>query len=176
MLSLREKLLEAYDYDHTTGLFTRKRFGLSQGSIVQPQKNGYIYLTVDGKNQYGHRMAWLHYYGVEACGPIDHRDGDPSNNRIDRYDSNLNNLRLSGFAGNVTNSRPSSRNKTGVKGVQFIEKLGLYRVRIQHQGKVRSLGCYKTLDEAAEVYSKAAKLYFGEFVREARTCLSAEEN
>lgn len=43
-----------------------------------------IYTRVNGKKQsfLGHRIAWLHYYGVEAPVNIEHADGDKLNNRI----------------------------------------------------------------------------------------------
>jgi hypothetical protein len=59
---------------------------------------------------------------------------------------------------------PKSRNhgSSRFKGVSFVRSLKQWRAMIKVDGKSISLGSYKTELEAAAVYNKAAREYFGE--------------
>lgn len=89
---------------------------------------------------------------------IDHRDGDPSNNR-------WLNLRPATHQQNLCNTRLRSDNTTGAKGVVFDKRNGRYRARIYLNKRHVSLGGYDTLEQASAVYAEAARKHFGEFAR-----------
>lgn len=86
---------------------------------------------------------------------IDHVNGNKLDNRKD-------NLRICNCSQNQANISVHKRNKVGYKGVRF--KAGKYEVNIWKDKSIY-LGRYKTLEEAAKVYDKAAVELFGEFAR-----------
>lgn len=87
---------------------------------------------------------------------VDHRDRDKLNNQKD-------NLRLANYSSNNRNKETSSRNTSGYKGVHYCKREKKYQARIYLGNKRKSLGYYHTAEEAAMVYDKAARKYFGEF-------------
>ena len=87
---------------------------------------------------------------------IDHRDGDPSNNR-------WTNLRSATRSQNSANKRLYRSNACGLKGV-CRERSG-WRATIYKNGRRRHLGNFPTPQEAHAAYVKAARKLFGEFAR-----------
>lgn len=87
---------------------------------------------------------------------VDHIDGNPLNNR-------KNNLRKCKNIQNRWNQKLSKNSTSGYKGVT---RVGLkWQTGISYKGDWIYLGIYKTKEEAALVYNKAALEYFGEFAR-----------
>lgn len=75
---------------------------------------------------------------------VDHINHDPLDNR-------RSNLRLTTHAENLQNRAGAQRNSTtGVRGVVYLPKLGVYRAGLKLNGKFRHLGHFKTI-EAAEM-------------------------
>jgi hypothetical protein len=60
-----------------------------------------------------------------------------------------------------------TRNKLGVKGV-WVEKNGAYVAQIRSGGKLKYLGTFDTVSQAAAAYAQAAREAFGEFARTTR--------
>jgi hypothetical protein len=89
---------------------------------------------------------------------IDHRDGNPLNNR-------WRNLRLCSVSENAANRRRLRNNKSGFKGVAFVPERGMWRARISKHGKRYPLGNYATAEEAHAAYVAKARELFGEFAR-----------
>lgn len=87
---------------------------------------------------------------------VDHIDGDSLNNC-------KSNLRICTHQQNRCNSKISSNNSSGYKGVDFLKNRGVYRARIKYKYKEHHLGCFDSAWDAAEAYNKAARKYFGEF-------------
>ena len=94
-------------------------------------------------------------YGTWPVGDIDHIDGDSSNNKFD-------NLRDTTRSENLYNRgdwRPNSR------GTSFDKATGLWRSRINKDGKTINLGRFPTEQQAHDAYVSAAKRLHGEFYR-----------
>ena len=162
-----ERVREVLDYDPETGVFRRKthrcrnHVDVIAGSYGQ-RRNGKTGISslarigVDGKLYRAHRIAWLYVYGEWPPMNIDHKDGDPFNNRIA-------NLRLATKRQNSHNRR--SMSACGLKGVSLDGRRDLWRARIKLDDKQKWLGYFRTKEEAAAAYADAARQYFGEFAR-----------
>ena len=90
---------------------------------------------------------------------IDHKDGDPTNNR--RY-----NLRVCTQQDNLLNKNSMSTNTTGIIGVSYDKARNIYAPEIRYRNKRLHLGRYKSIEEAAYVRFIAEQLLFKEFANE----------
>jgi len=156
MLS-HERLLELLRYDKETGLFIhiKKRSGVKLGSVagaVMPV--GYVYIAVDGKKYYAHRLA---YFYVEKKWPIevDHINGNKADNRWE-------NLRAASRQQNAVNIKRRSPSRSGFRGVTRTS-VGTWAASINRNGVRHYLGCFKTKEEASEARDNFAKALDGEF-------------
>lgn len=91
---------------------------------------------------------------------IDHKDGNPANNRWD-------NLREATDSQNLANSKLAKNNTSGAKGVWLEKATGRWNSYITVRGKRIYLGTYDTVAEAGAAYEASARLHFGEFARAA---------
>lgn len=108
-----------------------------------------------------HRLIW-HMLGREVPDGfvIDHKDGDPFNNRID-------NLRLARPHQNSSNKTVSvdiRKHKLPKGVIPSNNKHGKpFRATVKTNGKVIYAGVYCTIEEAVAARNAAAKLYHGDF-------------
>lgn len=72
-------------------------------------------------------------------------------------------LRLCGKAENGWNTGAKITNKSGFKGVSWSKHAGKWRTTIRANGRQNHIGYFSTATEAHEAYSRAAKLFHGEF-------------
>lgn len=151
---------ELLRYDSITGLFfwrVDRSAGVRAGDRTGTRHySGYIHLCIHRHSYLAHRVAWLLSYGQTPETQIDHVNGNRSDNR-------LCNLRSATRFQNGQNTRLSSINTTGFKGV--IRHRGKYRADIRVQRKRIHLGYFETADAAYAAYCDAAYLYHGEFAR-----------
>lgn len=99
----------------------------------------------------------LGFYGVEIGNlKVDHIDRNPLNNT-------LINLRVCSQAQNVCNSSLRIDNKSGFKGVSFVQSRKRWLATIRSNGRSVNLGSYASPYVAAIVYNDAAVRFFGEF-------------
>lgn len=89
----------------------------------------------------------------EIC---DHRNGNTLDNRRD-------NLRLATHAQNTQNSRISTRNTSGYKGVSYVKADNAWRASICVNGEKKNIGQFRTPEDAYNAYCKAAIDLHGEF-------------
>lgn len=87
---------------------------------------------------------------------IDHKDGNPANNRKD-------NLRLCTGAENNHNQAKNKNNTSGFKGVSYHKPTGKYVARIIVDSKQIWLGRFDAAEEAHEAYCSAAIKYHGDY-------------
>lgn len=121
------------------------------------RKDGYWFVSVDGRKHALHRLIYIYHHGA-IDQEIDHRDGNPSNNRIA-------NLRLATRTQNCCNKRKQRNNKSGVKGVFWCADRQRWIAKIKIGDKSKNLGRFKTIEEAAAAYADAAAALHGEFAR-----------
>jgi hypothetical protein len=142
-----ELLRELFDYDAETGILRWKvsRGSVKAGSIAgspnSPTKP-YLKVNVRGRAYLAHRLIYKMVHG-EDCPDgklIDHINGIKDDNRIT-------NLRVLSNADNVYNAKPRSDNKSGVKGVTFMEDRQMWNV--YHRGIY--IGTYHHFGVAVEV-------------------------
>jgi hypothetical protein len=109
-------------------------------------KDGYTYTRINGKYYGIHRLIFMMFNGY-VPELIDHIDRNPTNNRIE-------NLRSVTKSENALNSKISSTNTTGVKGVSWHKAAQKYHARITINGVCINLGLHKHLQEAKKAISE----------------------
>ncbi len=165
----QEYLKELLHYNQKTGRFTwaKDRTGVSKGAIAGSFNHyGYRQIVIYGTNYLAHRLAWLYENGEWPSDQIDHINEDKADNKIT-------NLRIANNSQNNRNRGPNKTNKSGYKGVSWSKWHNKWRARINIDEKdykdlglktpYKSLGFFKSKEDAIEVYKQAAKKYHGEF-------------
>lgn len=150
MLTLT-RLKEALNYDPETGVFTwvnPTNDRIQVGSVAGDKFKDCIRIGLDGEGYRAHRLAWLYCYGEWPKHNIDHINGN-------HYDNRIANLRDVPQSENVRNQRLRKDNKSGYHGVNWDKGRNKWRVTINVEGKVKTLGRYDDLDEAIKVRKEA---------------------
>lgn len=108
-----------------------------------------------------HRLAMVMQGFDVTSDKVDHRNGDP-------FDNRASNLRVATDAQNQYN-HPGHR----VEGVErslpkgVVQRYGKFQAYIKADARTKYLGSFGTATEAHEAYVNAAKTYHGEFMRAA---------
>lgn len=161
----RSLLLQYIHYCPDTGIGTwiqKPAFNVEVGKEIGTNKTDlgrtYRYVRFQRKYYMVHRLFWLIYHKRDPkVKLVDHIDGNPLNNKI-------NNLRLVTHSQNMLNCKLRKNNKTGVCGVFFCELRQRYIATIGVDGRTKSLGSFKTLEEASITRKNAFKFYHGNFL------------
>ena len=159
-LPLQETLKELIDYYPETGeliwrirtddLKWSKRWA-GKPALDGLDKYGYKRGKLLGKYALSHRIAWKWVIG-EDPEHIDHINGDKSDNRFC-------NLRSVTRSENMQNRKKHTNNKTGVTGVYWHSNHKRWVAAISTGGRRRTIGYFKTIDEAKEARAKAEEEY-----------------
>lgn len=137
----------------------RKKFNNRQGGTKAGYAwNGYVWITFHFGAISAHRIIFVMHYGY-LPDEVDHINGNPSDNRIE-------NLRAATHKQNSQNMKTTRRNSSGVKGVSFHKTHGKWSAYIRADGKMKHLGLFKTIEEAAIARKSAEKSHYGEFSNE----------
>jgi len=150
---------ELFYYNPNTGILTNKiqrgsrgKVGIAAGSI---NMCGYLKLSINGKFYQNHRIIYLWWHGYTPK-MIDHVDNIKTNNLID-------NLRECTISQNGWNSKISSDNTSGVKGVTWHKGVKKWQAQIQFNKKSLYLGVFNNIELAElAVQNKRSEIH-GEF-------------
>lgn len=83
----------------------------------------------------------------------------------DKLDNRQSNLRVCSHTENTRNRRKYDHNQSGHVGVHWQSKNKKWVAQIKVNQQVKYLGIFEDIKEAIAVREKAAKQYFGEYVR-----------
>ena len=153
-----ERLRSLFDYDPHTGVFTRRvavgRHGCHRAlrKAGTKQNYGYIVIAVDHRRYVAHRLAWLYVYGVWPNNDVDHINGDKGDNRIV-------NLRLATRSQNMQNVVKHKHNKSGAKGVSWMNTRSKWRAYIFVNYKQIHLGLFSSFTSAVKARELAEQTY-----------------
>lgn len=114
----------------------------------------YAATSIDRRNVTMHRLL----LDAPEGHVIDHVNGNTLDNRRA-------NLRVATVRQNNINAATPSTNTSGYRGVSWDKEKGKWRVQIRLNGKVKRLGRFDDIKDAARAYNDAATAHFGEFAR-----------
>lgn len=117
------------------------------------EKHGHIRLQICNTSYFAHRVIWKMVYGREPPHEIDHRDQDPSNNRIE-------NLRAATSRQNMQNRKGWGKER--LKGVSRAGKR-FRAVAGDGKGGAKHLGMFDTPEQAHAAYCRYAAERHKEF-------------
>lgn len=164
VLPPQEDLHRLFEYDAERGILIR-RFNpdipnrINKRCAGKPagyaDARGYVQVAIERKLYLAHRVIWKMAHGTDPPKFIDHRDGNPSNNRLE-------NLRAADHAENMAN-------RGRIKGKELPRSIFKMRdgfqVKLSARKKRIHVGTFATLDEAREAQRVALVEYFGTFAR-----------
>ena len=154
-----EKLRSILDYDHETGIFTRKVRTANRVKVGDaagcPDGRGYLQIIVCSRKYRAHRLAWLHVYGEWPEDQLDHINRNRSDNRIS-------NLREVSNKQNGQNKSKPNNNTSGHTGVFWHKQNSKWRAQITHNQKKIHLGYFTDLEEALSARKAGEKLYWAD--------------
>jgi hypothetical protein len=148
-------LMELFSYNLISGDLVRRATGRK---ICGRNTGGHLRVSVKNKIYFAHRVIWKMVTGADPIDEIDYADGDPANN-------SWINLREAARAENGSNTRISSRNKSGVKGVCFNQEKQKWRAEIQANKRRHTVGYFDDIQSAEIAISAVRIKLHGEFAR-----------
>jgi len=122
--------------------------------------NGYKTVRYKGKSYLQHHIVWAMTNGRWPDREIDHANGQ-------RDDNTPSNLREASRVENARNSKLSTNNTSGYKGVWWCNRKKKWVAEIGLHGKNKKLGYFTDIEQANTVRTKAEQVLFQEFRREA---------
>lgn len=132
-----------------------ERLGYPRLAVYADGRGGVQNVRILGQK----KTIYLHkeVFGFVPLGyVVDHKDRNVLNNQKE-------NLRLATISQNNQNNDQQLSSKSGRKGVSWYAKRSCWRAAISVNGKKVHLGYFATVEEAAEVYTKAALKQYGKF-------------
>lgn len=123
-------------------------------------KRSYFQIKISGKIHLAHRIVFAITHGFDPAKMyIDHRDGDGKNN-------NPSNLRLATHSENMQNRKKHKNNTSQKTGVTFDKDAQKWRSSIGVNGRLKFIGLFTDIKDAAAAREVAARECFGEFHRQ----------
>jgi hypothetical protein len=154
-----EYVRQLFDYDPESGfLIHKERHGVKAAARAGYVNSGYRSVKIHQVSYLEHRIIWLWVAGEWPENDVDHKDLNKTNNK-------WLNLRPATRMQNVANGPARTRKYGTLKGAFFHKRWGYWRSAIRVDGKLLSLGNFKTELEAAKAYEAASIKHFGEYAR-----------
>lgn len=135
-------------------MLSRSKVGSEAGTLT---KDGRWVIKIGGKNWLRHRLVWLWHHDVLPP-VLDHIDSDRTNDRIE-------NLRPATLSQNNANSKKSTINNSGIKGVSWSQTGHRWQAYVNYKGKQIYLGLFDTVEQASIARRKYFEQMYGEFAR-----------
>jgi hypothetical protein len=170
-LPTADEVRSVLDYDPKTGWLTWKR----RRDVPQPWNTrfaghraggvsnvtGYRLISINWRQYYAHRIAWLIHYGEWPSGEVDHKNGDQD-------DNSLSNLRECSRGENAQNL-PARPGASRYHGVGWDKRRRKWYARIKVVGRPKFLGYFICELAARDAYlaAKAEHHVFQRVPREA---------
>ena len=145
-------------YDPETGVVTRRvaSSNAPAGAIATfRSSNGYLRVCVGGIEYRAHRVIWLMQTGRWPADEIDHVNRNGRDNRWC-------NLREAVPSQQQGNRSQAKNNTSGYRGVTFFTRVGKWQARIMIAGKLKHLGLFHSIEDAAAAYHQAAQRKWGD--------------
>jgi hypothetical protein len=127
---------------------------------------GYRQFKFKGRRYLMHRVLFALHNGFQPE-LIDHIDGNTTNNSLE-------NLRPASLSENMINRKLQINSNSGITGVDYMKRGGVWRAQIHKSGVKIYLGTFKTLEAAASERKKAETIYHGDFSPRHADALLAE--
>ena len=146
-------------FEYRNGVLYWRKKPANSVNITKPAgsigSSGYLSIGIKYKLYLTHRLIFLYHHGYIPK-TLDHINNNKLDNRIE-------NLRPATNSENIQNSKKSSINVSGYKGVSFHKNVKKWCAQIRINKKLKYLGCFSTPEEAHQAYCQAADKHFGEF-------------
>lgn len=142
-----------FTYDPLTGSLTRRTGKKTGMEAAYPYGNGYFRVSIFGRDYRAHRVIWLLHTGYECATEVDHINRVKSDNR-------WGNLRAASHSQNTQNFGLRVDSTSGARGVWQSPKTHKWHAHIRVSGKKIHLGCFDTLEYAAQARATAEKRVF----------------
>ena len=136
--------------EHSCKIWNVKYAG--EPALASFDGRGYLHGAIFARSVSAHQAAWAIHFGFWPTHGIDHINGIKDDNRII-------NMRDVPDAENAKNQKRNVRNTSGVTGVSWFARTNRWVAMIKGDGKVRNLGYFKTIEEAAAARKVAEAKY-----------------
>ncbi len=134
---------------------SQHRWRLHQTSHPETRTSRYAVTRIASRRVYLHLWLWAHW-GRARVPIVDHRN-------TDGLDCTRDNLRDATVDQNNRNRGKLRTNKSGFKGVRWVEPLAKWRAEISVNSRRTHIGYFSDKHEAARAYDAAAREHHGEF-------------
>jgi len=151
----QEKVNQLFYYNPQTGIFIHRtncpRSKFKKGDTAGRIRNdGYLLISIEGENYYGHRLAFLYMTSRWPEHQVDHINGI-------RHDNTWSNLRKATQSQNQQNQKKAHKdNFSGLLGA-YVSKNGYITSEITCKGKSFNLGSFKSIESAHQAYINAKR-------------------
>lgn len=150
----QEELLALFNYSEDGYLFWKVRHNnrIPADLFAGAWTRGRLKISIKGAMYFAHHIVWVMHKGGKPV-PLDHKDRNPGNNRID-------NLRPASPAENAQNRRANSNSTSRYTGVSWDTRDRCWVAQINLNGKRAYLGSFADELAARQAYLTAkAKLH-----------------
>jgi hypothetical protein len=155
----KQLLEELFVWDRENGKFYWKTAPRThprlKGLEAGHEQNGYWVIKINGKNYRRGRLCFLMEHDRFPNEMVDHKNGIGTDDRIC-------NIREATYTQNAWNHATRKKTTNLPMGIR-LTKNGKYLARITANDKKYSLGAYKTIEEAVNVYQQKRRELYGEF-------------